>query len=174
MTHRQIPLGTPRLLVSILFTILAFAVAIWTATGIVSSCIDAAKLQNAVLVDARLLAVDRRIVEGGRGAIEQVTVSYSYEFDGEYFEHKTRTIALFAKGDELHDVLSNAVRTGEMIPCYVDPEQPSLSVFSMEFSISLFLMSVLFPIVFGGVAIICATSLFRRWRDAVGQRRKAH
>ncbi|GAA5508691.1 hypothetical protein Rcae01_04158 [Novipirellula caenicola] len=164
MHHHQVPLRGVRLLAVLAMVIVSISVAIWSSIALISNCVDALRLRNAVLVDARVSHIE--IVKRGK-AKDAVYVTYSYEYQGQRYKHRTQKITLFAPGFKVHGKLIHAFRTGEAVQCYVDPDRPSLSVFSKEFSRSLFLLSAIFPIGFGSVAFIIATSLVRRVREAI-------
>jgi hypothetical protein len=168
MTQRQAPLGVGGYLAVAAMGILSTTVTIWTSIEMVSSCIDAMGLRNSILVDARVL--DLEVVEHGEGA-DSYYFTYSYEHGGERYRHRTQRIALFARSNELHNTLRKALQTGDVVPCHIDPEQPSLSVFSKEFSVPLFLVTALFPTTFGAIAIIIAISLTYRFRNPVRDNR---
>lgn len=170
MNQRQPPLGVGGVLAVTAMLILSTAVAIWTSTQLVAGCIDAVRLRNSVLVDARVLNIE--VIERGEAG-DAVYITYAYEYEGEAFQHRTQRLATFSHSKKSHQAINEALRTGEVVPCHIDPDKPSLSVFSKEFSMPLFLVSSLFPLVFGGVAIIIATSLihqrlrikrYREWR----------
>lgn len=118
-------------------------------------------LQNSILVDARVL--DLEVVDPGEGG-DACYFTYSHEHAGERYEHRTQRIALFARGNEPRNTLKQALQSGNVVPCHIDPEQPSLSVFSKEFSVLLFLVTALFPIAFGAIALIVGVELTRRIR----------
>lgn len=128
---------------------------------LITSCVDAVRLQNGVLVDARVLNID--VVERGEVG-DAVYFTYSYEYQGKLYQHRTRRLALFSRSNKPHKKLGTAFQTGSVVQCFVDPDRPSLSVFSKEFSIPLFLVSAILPVAFGGAALLITVSLFRRYR----------
>ncbi len=136
----------------------------------VSSCVDALAFRNAVLVDARILNIE---VVPLNEAPDAVYVTYSYDYAGHHFEHRTQRVATFSQSSKWHDGLSEAYRNQSTVGCYVDPENPSRSVFSREFSISLFLVVSIFPVVFGCIAVIMTTHLVRCCWQHVRDRKSA-
>lgn len=165
MTHHQVSLGPVGFLVVTLFTVMAFAVTIWTLTGLTLICVNSVKLRNAVIVDAEILDIQKRVVASGDGTTLEVTVTYSYEFNGQHFEHQTQKLGLFGVSGKFHDILDEALRTGEVVSCYVDPDDPSMSLFSKRFSVSMFLVTLIFPIAFGSTAFVCTKELIRQYRN---------
>ena len=59
--------------------VLAAIVTVWVGQMIVASCVDAFQLRDAVVVDATILNVERKMVTAGDGTKEQVFVTYAYE-----------------------------------------------------------------------------------------------
>jgi hypothetical protein len=159
--------------VAFVVAVLATSVAIWTGTTLVKGCSDAFALRGVAVVDASILDIDRQIVTAGDGTQELVFVTYTYQFEGRRFESRTQRLKLFGDNKELHETLEGALKKNETIPCYVSRANPSLSVFSLEFSIPLFFLHSLFPIAFGSIAVLCTWSLYRSWRSKTVRRTNA-
>jgi len=169
MTRHQPPLGVLGWLVLSFAAVFFTTVAVWTGHGMVVSCVRAHQLRNAVPVEATIHKFE--VVEQTE-APDTVYVTYSYEYENQRYEHRTQKLAVFDLGHEVRHAAKEALRTGETMPCYVDPDQPSLSVFSREFSIPLFLVSMLFPVFFGGASVMLVVSLFLRYRQMRRQTKK--
>ncbi len=136
----------------------------------VSSCVDAIALRNAVLLDAHILNIE--VVEVTE-APDAVYFTYAYDYEGNHFEHRTQRVATFSRSSKWHDGLREAYRTQCTVGCYVDPDKPSRSVFSKEFSISLFFVVSIFPVAFGFIAVIITTHLVRCCCHHVRDRKSA-
>ena len=145
--------------------VLFAGVAVWTGAKIAKSCLDGIRLRNADVVDASILNMERRVEAAGDGTREVVIVTYAYDYQGRRFEHRTRKLTLFGKSSQLHERLEHALKHKEPVPCYVSPSDPSLSVFSREFSVPLFLLSLLFPLAFGTVAVIALRTIVKNYRS---------
>lgn len=143
------------------------AVAVWAGWGIARGILDAWAMRNSVVVTADLLDVERRTVHAGDGSAERITVRYRYEFDGLPYVRETDRLSVFARDSDLFDAVEDAFRKQQPVKCYVDPDQPSRSFFSLRFTTSLFLLSLLFPVFFGIVSAIAARELVRRHRAEV-------
>jgi len=154
----------PPTLIAIIVALLFGAVAVWTGSEIAESCLDSIHLRNAAIVDASILKMDRRIETAGDGTRELVFVTYAYDYEGRRFESRSRRLTLFGDSSKLHGRLENAMRNAESVPCYVSKSNPSLSVFSREFSFPLFAISLIFPLGFGTVSLIATWSLLRSFR----------
>lgn len=157
-------MSQPPKLIVIAAAVLFGSVAAWTGSAIVASCLEAMQLRSAAVVDASILNIDRQTPAAGDGTTELVFVTYSYDFEGRRFESRTRRLTLFGDSSGLHPQLEEAMRANKPVPCYVSRGNPSLSVFSRDVSIPLLLISLIFPLAFGSVSMICMWSLLRNRR----------
>lgn len=154
----------PPTLIVVVVALLFGAVAVWTGSAIAERCLDSMQLRNAAIVEASILRIDRQVETAGDGTRELVFVTYAYQYAGRRFELRSRRLTLFGDSSTLHGRLENAMRNDESVPCYVSKSNPSLSVFSREFSFPLFAISLIFPLGFGTVSLIATWSLFRSYR----------
>ena len=120
------------------------------------------------MVEAQILNME--VVERGEAG-DAVYFTYTYEFEGNRYQHRTRRLATFARSGELQEQLRDALKNEKRVQCYVDPDRPSLSVFSREFSVPLFLVSAIFPIAFGMITVLIAATLIQRLRETWCQSR---
>lgn len=151
-------------LITVAVAVLAAAVAVFTGATLVKGCSDARQLRDTAVVDASILDIDRRIVTSGDGTRELVFVTYAYHYEGRRFEMRTQRLTLFGDNTKLHEQLEEAMRNDKTVPCYASRTKPSLSVFSLEFSLPLFLVHLIFPLTFGGISTLLTWSLIRNWR----------
>lgn len=153
-----------------LFIVVFAGIAVWLWMIPISIGIRAIKLRNAVLVDSQILDIDRQRVKRGDGSGELVTVRYEYNYLGKRYEHNTHEIALFHTGTTAN-WLEESLSAGHAVQCFVDPDDPTLSIFSKEFSIGWFIFIVLIASAFGGVSIISQGELYRRARESIRLKR---
>lgn len=151
-------------IIGIVTAALFAAVAVWTGSAIAKNCVDVFQLRNAVVVKTRILDIEREIDTSGDGRKEVVFVTYAYEFEGNRFESRTSRLTLFGDSSFLHRSLEKALSNDESVRCYLSRTNPSLSVFSLHFSVPLFLISLVFPLAFGAVSIIILKSLLQSWK----------
>ena len=128
MTQSQLPIS-----ISAAIAAVTLGITVWFLSGMITGCIDAVAFRNAVLVDARLLSIDMKMVGSGDGRREEMTVKYVYEFDGLIFENETTQLSVFDRDAHLFNPINEAYRDGRKVKCYVDPDQPSRSFFSLRF-----------------------------------------
>jgi hypothetical protein len=147
-----------------LIALLFGAVAVWSGASIAGRCVNAIQLTNAAVVDASVLDVERRVRTVGDGAREEVTVTYTYEFEGRRFKHRTRRLALFGNSSRHHHRLEKAMIENQRVPCYVSRHNPTVSAFSCDFSVPQFLIALVFPVAFGAVSLIAIRTLVQNWR----------
>lgn len=148
-------------LLLVLVAILAGSVSIWTGRPLASACLDAFHLRDAVEGEAELIAIESETVSAGDGTQEQVWVTFRYSVGNESYEKRTRRVALFHPSAKYLQDLEEAMKLDERVPCYIAKSDPNLCVLSKDFSIPAFLVSALFPICFGGFAILVVVSLMR-------------
>lgn len=146
--------------------VLFAAVAVWTGSKIARSCMDAMLLRDAAVVNATILDIERRTESYRDRSREIVFVTYSYSYEGQPYKARTDRLIVFGSSTpSMHGQLENAMRSSSPVVCHVARAKPSLSVFSLEFSIPLFLISMLFPLGFGSVSVFITRYLFREWRQ---------
>jgi len=155
-SENQLPLPIAAL---IIFFFGGFAV--WTGSGLAESCLDAWRLQDAEIVEASILNIERIEVYAGDGLSEEVYVTYAYEFEAKRYEQRTRGLTLVGNSSKILKELESALSRAVTISCYVSRSHPETSVFSREFSILWFAVGALLPIAFGSVASLTLWSTIR-------------
>ncbi|MEM7559045.1 MAG: DUF3592 domain-containing protein [Planctomycetota bacterium] len=159
-SENQLPLPIAAL---IIFFFGGFA--LWTGAGLADSCLDAWRLQDAEIVEASVLDIERVDVYAGDGMSEEVYVTYAYEFEGKRFEWRTRELSLFGDSSKILEQLESALSRGVTVPCYVSKSHPETSVFSTEFSILWFAVGALFPLAFGSIALLTIWAVIRGYQS---------
>lgn len=168
-SENQLPLPVAAL---IIFFFGGFA--LWTGSGLAESCLDAWRLQDAEIVEASILDIERIDVYAGDGMSEEVYVTYAYEFEGKRYEQRTRGLTLFGNSSKILKELESALSRAVTVPCYVSRSHPETSVFSREFSILWFAVGALFPIAFGSVAMLTIWSMIRSYQSKNKERMGKH
>ena len=153
------PLQRSEAIVFPLAAILFTSAAVWLSMIPISIGTRAIKLRNAVLVDARILNIDKQWVSSGDGSREAIFIRYEYDYLGERYEYNTENIALFGS-NEVARQLEEDLAAGNAVQCFVDPDDPSLSIFSKEFSIGWFIFIILFASAFGGASVLLWVNLY--------------
>jgi hypothetical protein len=162
MSRHDQPLGLSDVILNTLAGTVFLSVSILLGTGLFSVCSKAIRLQNAVLVDARVLNIDRRFVHKGDGSGEEVTVKYEYHYAGNRHKQSSQQLSLFGSDHTIVEELEEAFAAGNTVQCFVDPDEPSLSVFSKEFVLGNFLLYLAIVAAFSGVSVIIIVEFYRR------------
>lgn len=166
MASNNPPLDRSGQMVVGIFGVLSLTAAVWTGNLIFPQLANVARLRNSVEVPAQVLDIDRQVVASGDGSTTITHVTYKYEFEGQPYERRTRTLTAFASNRNILPVLDSALATGESVPCHVDPDDPRRNLLSKEFSVPMLLLSLLFPIVFGGISMLVSWSLWKQFAEA--------
>jgi len=154
---------------ALLFIVIGLGIGAWTAWGLVE-WVAARDWQP---VPARLLGVDldRRLDSDGQ-TMYRVVAEYEYRWRGET-RIGTR-VDLHPGADSLGDYhrrlharLDAAMRAGEPVTAWVDPDVPARAVLERGMRWGRFALGMLFPLVFGGAggAILWAMRRAGRARD---------
>ncbi|MEM1068897.1 MAG: DUF3592 domain-containing protein [Planctomycetota bacterium] len=151
--------------VRIIVAVLTACVTIWTGGMLLTACLDALKLRDPAEVQATILDVNRQMVTSGDGSREQVVVTYEYRFEDQRFEKSTERVTLYGRTSGVYDRLERSKNEGRSVPCYVSRADPSLSVFSLEFSLPLLFVHSLFPLMFGGCCVLMIWSFVKEVRQ---------
>ena len=147
----------PRILLCCLIAAGFTGAAAWASWQLAESCVVFAKLRNAVSAPARIVELRR---EGGKRPY--IVATYTYEFGGRAFNSDTRGHFSWSKYRDGELKLLKENRTP--LSCFVDPDDPSVSVLDNTFSLSRFMVSVVFAFAFLGGALVTSVIAYNEIR----------
>ncbi|WP_164102267.1 DUF3592 domain-containing protein [Candidatus Laterigemmans baculatus] len=147
----------PGYLLTCVIAVAFVGAAAWASWQFAESCVLFARLRNAVSAPARIVSLRR---EGGKRPY--IVATYTYEFEGKAFSSDTRGHFSWSKyrdGD-----LKRLKENRTPLSCFVDPDDPSVSVLDNTFSLSRFVVSLAFASVFLGGALVTSVVAYNEIR----------
>jgi hypothetical protein len=128
--------------------------------SLVSTLRNAGKLANAIEVRAHILDVSVTVHQG-RGSSTAIThAKYAFQYAGRTYE--STKLGLFSESQVPYDFLQRAKDAQTTVPCYVAPDDPSVSVLDKHFTLWPLTAAILFAVVFTGIGMLC---LWQSCRD---------
>ncbi|HWB61609.1 MAG TPA: DUF3592 domain-containing protein [Chthoniobacteraceae bacterium] len=136
------------------------------AVAILRGASDAARLKDAAVVPARILDVHYSTATTGRNGFTTRIVQgkYSYSYNGRIYESERLTIHGYPA--DFYDRLKQAKDTGGNVPCFVDPQDPTLSVLNRNFAIWDKFLLAIGALIFLGMGVYSLKALADRPKTA--------
>jgi hypothetical protein len=146
-----------RLLVT-LFALPFFGIGVWMLFSIGSTVYDAVRMEGWVAVEAHLTRAGYETSAGEDSDTYQAFAEYTYTYAG--LSYRGDRVAITKGGDNIGDFqrrlgirLENALRAGEPITVYVNPDDPAESIVYRTLRWGLVGFKSIFVFVFGGVGL---------------------
>jgi hypothetical protein len=126
--------------------------------GVIPSIWESRQMQGWELGYAQLIDAGVRTHYSDDGETYQAYATYTYEFIGQHYRGERVGINTGSDnvGDFHQDVggkLERALRNGEPVPVWVNPEDPSQAVLNRDLRWGMILFQLVFVLAFGGVGI---------------------
>lgn len=142
----------------LLFALPFFGVGVWMAYSIGNDLIDASAMKRWEPVQATLQRAGYERHSGEDSDTYEAYADYTYEVNGQH--HTGSRVAISGGADNIGDYqtelgnrLSQAMRRGDTVTVYVDPENPSIAVIDRSVRWGMVGFKSIFVFVFGGVGL---------------------